>query len=178
MRSAKDRISPRVPSFIKAFARHLIYRNGGQSNLLSIRIPLLSLELIEVILWVVLVALYHKWIPNLPGSGVFLIHQGQEPEPVPFSGFHTITIPMLALVRTLFKPLIHNLSSDKLSNLGHCLLHLDLLYRFSAFDCVLSTSHRVLHRSRTPLLDSPPRLRHCIMLVERCAQPAILWGFQ
>ncbi len=178
MRSAKDRISPWIPSFIKAFARHLNYRNGGQSNFLGIRIPLLSLELIDVILWAVLIALYHKWIPSFPELGVFLLHQGQEPVPVPVSEFHILTVTMLALVRTLYEQFIHTPSSDKISNLGHCLLHLDLLYRFSTFDCVLSTSRRVLHRSRTPLLDTPHRLRHCIMLVERCAQSAILWGFQ
>ena len=105
-------MSPRIPSFIKTFAHHLIYRNGGQSNLLSIRIPLLLLELIDVILWVVLFALYHKWIPSIPELGVFLNHQGQE-ERVPPSGFDISITFMLALVRPKSKPSIHDPSSDK-----------------------------------------------------------------
>lgn len=54
------RMSSGIPTFIKSFAHRLNDGSTGQSNVLGIRIPLLLLELVDIIPWAVLFALYRK----------------------------------------------------------------------------------------------------------------------
>ncbi|KAF6220845.1 hypothetical protein HO133_002525 [Letharia lupina] len=96
--AARRRISQWIPTFIKTLARRLNSRSDGQSNLLGIRIPLLLLELISIILWAVLFALYRKWIPNTRGLGTYFLNGEWEPP----SGFDISITVMLALVIACF----------------------------------------------------------------------------
>ena len=162
LESAGRRTSPWIPTFFKTFARRLSYRSDGPSNLLSIRVPLLSLELIDTILWAVLFALYAKWIPKTRGLDVYVFHGAWEPP----SGYDTSITFMLVLVGHLFAPTTHHHPSDKLRNPGYCLFRLDLLHCFPASNGGLSASSRILYRFGTPVCDDTLLMWHCGILVE------------
>ena len=91
---ARRRVSPWIPTSIKSFARRL---NGGSTDVLGIRDPLLLQENVDIILWAVLFALYHKWIPKTQGLGDSRFHEGWEPS----SGYDISITLMLALVGPL-----------------------------------------------------------------------------